>query len=85
MAPSLMPIDRLLERKATIRVYDPEAVGNVRAICSDRLVYCERRDDAILGADALAICTEWKHFLHPDFGEMRRVMRRPVHDLRVVR
>jgi UDPglucose 6-dehydrogenase len=77
-APSLVLIERLLERKATVRVYDPEATGNVRAIYGDRLVYCQRRDDAILGADALAVCTEWKQFLHPDFEEMRRVMRRPV-------
>ncbi len=30
------------------------------------------------GADALAICTEWKYFVHPNFEEMRRLMRRPV-------
>ena len=35
-------------------------------------------DDAIAGADALAIMTEWKHFVHPDFTSMRRLMRRPV-------
>ena len=77
-APSLVLIDRLLARKATIRVHDPEAMGNVRAIYGDRLVYCQRRDDALLGADALAICTEWKQFVHPDFEEMRRLMRQPV-------
>jgi UDPglucose 6-dehydrogenase len=77
-APSLVLLDRLLEHKATVRVYDPEAVANVRAVYGDRLVYCQHRDDAILGADGLAVCTEWKQFLHPDFDEMRRVMRRPV-------
>ena len=73
-----MLIERLLELKATVRVHDPEAMANVRAIYGDRLVYCQKRDDALLGADALAICTEWKQFVHPDFEEMRRVMRRPV-------
>lgn len=77
-APSLKLIDRLIECGATIRVHDPEAVNNVRAIYGDRLVYCPRRDDALVGADALAICTEWKHFVHPDFDEMRRRMRQPV-------
>ncbi len=77
-APSLALIERLLAAKATIRVHDPEAMGNVRAVYGDRLVYCQRRDDALLGADALAICTEWKQFVHPDFEEMRRLMRRPV-------
>ena len=77
-APSLVLIERLLAAKATVRVYDPEAMENVRAIYGDRLVYCQKRDDALLGADALAICTEWKQFVHPDFDEMRRRMRRPV-------
>jgi UDPglucose 6-dehydrogenase len=77
-APSLSLIERLLELKATVRVHDPEAVDNVRAIYGDRLVYCQKRDDAILGADALVICTEWKQYVHPDFEEMRRIMRQPV-------
>jgi UDPglucose 6-dehydrogenase len=64
--------------KATVRVHDPEAMANVRAIYGDRLVYCQKRDDTLLGADALAICTEWKQFVHPDFEEMRRLMRQPV-------
>jgi UDPglucose 6-dehydrogenase len=77
-APSLVLIDRLLAAKATIRVYDPEAMPNVRELYGDRLVYCQKRDDAILGADALAVCTEWKQFVHPDFEDMRRLMRQPV-------
>jgi UDPglucose 6-dehydrogenase len=77
-APSLVLIDRLLAAKATVRVFDPEAMENVRAIYGDRLIYCHKRDDAILGADALAVCTEWKQFVHPDFDEMRKVMRQPV-------
>ncbi len=77
-APALALIQRLLELRARIRVYDPEAMENVRAVYGDRLVYCQQRDDTLLGADALAICTEWKQFVHPDFEEMRRLMRRPV-------
>jgi UDPglucose 6-dehydrogenase len=77
-APSLALIERLLAAKATVRVFDPEAMANVRALYGDRLVYCQKRDDALLGADALAICTEWKQFVHPDFEEMRRLMRQPV-------
>jgi UDPglucose 6-dehydrogenase len=77
-APSLTLIGRLLAAKATVRVYDPEAMEHVRAIYGDRLVYCQKRDDAIRGVDALAICTEWKQFIQPDFEEMRRAMRQPV-------
>jgi UDPglucose 6-dehydrogenase len=77
-APSLTLIERLLAAKATIRVFDPEAMGNVRALYGDRLVYCQKRDDALVGADALCICTEWKQFVHPDFEEMRRRLRQAV-------
>ena len=77
-APALVLIDRLLADNVTVRVFDPEAMENVRAIYGDRLVYCQRRDDALRGVDALAVCTEWKQFVHPDFEEMRHAMRQPV-------
>ena len=77
-APSLVLIDSLLERKATLRVHDPVAMENVRRRYGERLVYCQHRDEAVDGADALAIVTEWKHFVHPDFDELRRRMRQPV-------
>ena len=66
-APALALIDRLLARGVTLKVHDPEALENVRRQYGDRLTYCHRRDDALAGADALAIMTEWKHFVHPDF------------------
>jgi UDPglucose 6-dehydrogenase len=77
-APALALIDRLLAAKARVRVYDPEAMDNVAAIYGDRLVYCQKRDDTLHGADALAVCTEWKQFIHPDFEEMRQMMRQAV-------
>ncbi|MGA2031458.1 MAG: UDP-glucose/GDP-mannose dehydrogenase family protein [Thermoguttaceae bacterium] len=77
-APSLAIIDRLLDRGATLRVHDPEAMANVRALYGRRLLYCQRRDDALTGADALVIVTEWKHFVHPDFAHVRRLMRQAV-------
>jgi UDPglucose 6-dehydrogenase len=77
-APSLVLIDRLLELGATPRVHDPKAIPHVRRRYGERLVYCEHRDDALRGADALAIVTEWKSFVHPDFQQMRRLLRQPV-------
>ncbi len=77
-APALVLIDRLLGRGVTLKVHDPEAMENVRRQYGDRLTYCHHRDDALAGADALAILTEWKHFVHPDFDAMRRLMRQPV-------
>jgi UDPglucose 6-dehydrogenase len=77
-APALALIDRLLARGVKLRVHDPVAMENVRRIYGEKLVYCDHRDDALLGSDALAVMTEWKEFVHPDLDEMSKLMRRPV-------
>jgi UDPglucose 6-dehydrogenase len=77
-APALVLIDSLLAQGAKLRVYDPEAMDNVRACYGAKLVYCSHRDEVLEGADALAIVTEWKHFINPDFDKLRSVMRQPV-------
>jgi len=77
-APALVLIERLLAAGAALRVHDPEAMPNVRRLYGDRLVYCSKRDDALEGADALAIMTDWKEFVNPDFERMRKRMRQAV-------
>jgi UDPglucose 6-dehydrogenase len=77
-APSLVVLDRLLAQGATLAVYDPEALENIRRRYGPRLVYAASRDEALDGADALAILTEWKQFVHPDFERMQLRMRSPV-------
>jgi UDPglucose 6-dehydrogenase len=77
-APSLVLIDSLLAQGAKVRVYDPEAIDNVRERYGSQLDYCSHRDEALEGADALAIVTEWKHFINPDFERLRGLMRQPV-------
>ena len=77
-APALVLIDRLLELGASVRVFDPEAAHNVRAVYGDRLGYAATPIDALDGADALAIVTEWGDFRAPDFTEMIRRMATPV-------
>ncbi|NIL98753.1 MAG: nucleotide sugar dehydrogenase [Planctomycetales bacterium] len=77
-APALVLIDRLLAAGAQVAVHDPEAMENVQAEYADRLTYCERQLDALRGADALAILTEWGEFRHPDLREMHDLMNSPV-------
>ena len=77
-APSLTLIRTLLDGGAKLRVHDPEAIGNVRALFGDQLTYCDRPYGALEGADALAIVTEWQEFRNPDFEVMRRLMTKPV-------
>ncbi len=77
-APALDLIDALLAEGVALRVYDPEAQANVRALHGDKLIYCERAYDALAGVDGLAIVTEWQEFRRPDFALMRQLMRQPV-------
>jgi UDPglucose 6-dehydrogenase len=77
-APALALIDTLLAEGVTLRVHDPEAMPNVRAVYGDRLIYCDRPYGTLEGADGLAIVTEWQEFRHPDFEVIRRLMREPV-------
>src|SRR5205085_1700020 len=71
-APALVLIDQLLAEGVKLRVHDPEALANVRAIYGDRMVFSDRPYGALEGADGLAIVTEWQEFRHPDFDLMRR-------------
>jgi UDPglucose 6-dehydrogenase len=74
-APSLVLIDALLALGVKLRVHDPEALANIRALYGDRLIYCDRPYGALEGADGLVIVTEWQEFRNPDFEVMRRLLR----------
>lgn len=73
-APALTLLNYLVEKGATAQVHDPEATGHIRDIYGNKLIYCESAMDALNGADALAINTEWKVYQNPDFDEMRTRM-----------
>jgi UDPglucose 6-dehydrogenase len=77
-APALVLIDRLLAGGAKVQVHDPEALPNVRRLYGERISYADQPYDALAGADALAIMTEWKEFLQPDFAHMHSLMKSPV-------
>ena len=77
-APSLTLVDGVLARGGKIRAYDPQAEKMARGILGNRVTYAPRSYDALKGADALAIVTEWNEFREPDFGRMRTLMRTPV-------
>ena len=77
-APALVLIDELLAEGVSLRVHDPAALANVRALYGDRLVYSDRPYGALEGADGLAIVTEWQEFRRPDFDLMRRLLREAV-------
>lgn len=73
-APAITISSRLLNKGAKIQAFDPEAMENFRTMVTDKIQYCANQYDAIKGADALAIITEWSVFRSPDFEKMRALM-----------
>ncbi|MGV3484281.1 MAG: UDP-glucose dehydrogenase family protein [Planctomycetaceae bacterium] len=73
-APSLILLDYLISKGATVQVHDPEATPHIRDMYGSQLIYCESAMDALNGAEALMINTEWKVYQNPDFPEMRTRM-----------
>lgn len=69
-APALYIIDELLNAGATITAFDPEAMPNVKAVLGDKISFTDNEYDALRGADALVICTEWGIFRNPDFDKI---------------
>jgi UDPglucose 6-dehydrogenase len=77
-APVFYVLDELLKAKASVIVFDPEAMQGARQRYGDRLEYAESSYGALQGADVLLIVTEWNEFRKPDFGLMKNLMRQPV-------
>ena len=77
-APALVLIEHLISRGAKVQAYDPEAMENVSAELGDKITLTQHAMDALDGADALAIMTEWTQFRTPDFAEVRKRLARPV-------
>ncbi len=77
-APAITIIERLLALGAGVRAYDPEATRTAERIFGRRITLCEKSYDALAGADALAIVTEWNEFREPDFQRMRALLKRPI-------
>ena len=80
-APALSIIDGLTALGASITAYDPEAMPNVKAQIGDKINYAENQYQALTGADALIIATEWSEFRTPDFERMdNEIMHKVIFD-----
>jgi UDPglucose 6-dehydrogenase len=75
-APSLYLIEKLLKEKAKIRTYDPEAMDNAKSLFP-KITFCKDPYDAVKGADALVIVTEWNQFRNLDFEKIKGLLRQP--------
>ena len=77
-APSVVVIEQLLKLGAEVQAYDPEAMGPARTMFGKRIKYAKTNYEAIKGADALVLLTEWNVFRNPDFEKIRQLLKYPV-------
>ncbi|HEY7056897.1 MAG TPA: UDP-glucose/GDP-mannose dehydrogenase family protein [Vicinamibacterales bacterium] len=77
-APAVPLIRALVDAGASVTAYDPEAMRVARVIFGSDIEFADKSYDALKGADALAIVTEWNEFREPDFARIRKLMRNPV-------
>jgi UDPglucose 6-dehydrogenase len=77
-APAITVINALIEAGAEVHAYDPEATEEAKKIFGAGIRYAHRNYDALDGASALLVLTEWNEFRRPDFARMKQLMERPV-------
>lgn len=77
-APALYLIDTLLAAGATVRAYDPEAMANVQKIYGDKVYFAQNQYDALEGAEALIIVTEWSEFRNPNFQKIKESLKQAI-------
>lgn len=77
-APSLDLIEELLSEGAKIRAFDPEGVSNTKKIIGNKITYAKNQYEALKGADALLIVTEWSEFRNPDFERMKKILKSKI-------
>jgi UDPglucose 6-dehydrogenase len=77
-APSLVLIEKLLDKGVTVNVYDPIAMHEAKRTLGDKVKYCKDMNEALIGVDALAVVTEWSEFRLPNFKVMAKLMNAKV-------
>jgi UDPglucose 6-dehydrogenase len=76
-SPSIPLIDGILGAGGAVRAHDPKAMGVARERFGERVYFAADPYDAIAGADALVIVTEWLVYRNPDFVRMRELLAQP--------
>ena len=79
-APAIYVIKELVKRGASIRAYDPKAMPEAKSLYLKEVEveYVESKYEALKGADAMILLTEWKEFRSPDFEEIGRLLKEKV-------
>lgn len=77
-APALYLIDALVDAGAEVVAFDPEAMENVQELIGSKIKYAQSSMEAVKGADALLIVTEWSVFRSPDFDKLKGLLKEPI-------
>ena len=77
-APAITIINALLEKGAKVQAYDPKAFDSAEFYFKDRIIYAKSAYDALNGADAMLLLTEWNEFRRPDFERIKSLLKTPV-------
>ncbi|MFN2433341.1 MAG: UDP-glucose/GDP-mannose dehydrogenase family protein [Gemmatimonadota bacterium] len=77
-APALLIVEELLTAGARLTAFDPEAMEGARALFGEGIEYAAGPYEALEGADALLLVTEWHEFRYPDFARIRAALRQPI-------
>ncbi|HYC49485.1 MAG TPA: UDP-glucose/GDP-mannose dehydrogenase family protein, partial [Gemmatimonadaceae bacterium] len=77
-SPALTVIDDLIEAGVTVVAHDPVAMPEAKRRLGDRVAFAEASYDALRGASALAVITDWNEYRHPDFERIRSLLHRPL-------
>jgi UDPglucose 6-dehydrogenase len=77
-SPSIDLIEEIIDAGGSVAAHDPQATDSARRLFGQRIDYQSGLYDALEGADALVIVTEWQEFRNPDFERMKELMKRPL-------
>jgi UDPglucose 6-dehydrogenase len=77
-SPALTLIEDLLSAGANVVAHDPVAMPEARRRLGDRVSYADSNYDALAGADALVVVTDWNEYRHPDFTRIKSALKRPI-------
>ncbi|MGQ0537609.1 MAG: UDP-glucose dehydrogenase family protein [Gemmatimonadaceae bacterium] len=77
-APALALIDQLLRHGASVVAHDPAAMSEARRRLDGQVAFADTNYDALDGADALVVVTDWNVYRHPDFERIRTLLKRPI-------
>jgi UDPglucose 6-dehydrogenase len=77
-SPALTLIDSVLEAGGSVVAHDPAAMEEAKRRLGDRIAFANTNYEALSGADALVIVTDWNEYRHPDFVRIKETLRRPI-------